>query len=76
MVENPAGIRNIILIIGDGMGLGQLQAGQLYDGKAYDFTNWQTVSVNTASATYTGEISPNPTDSAASATAIGPRQSG
>ena len=70
MVEGQTEIKNIILIIGDGMGMGQLQAGQLYDGKTYDFTNWQTVPVNTASATYTGEISPNPTDSAASATAM------
>lgn len=70
MVESANPIKNIILIIGDGMGMGQLKAGQLLDGKTYDFTNWQNVSINTAPLTYAGKISTDPTDSAASATAM------
>ena len=70
MVESATPIKNIILIIGDGMGLQHIKAGQLYDGKEYDFTDWQTVSINTASITYTGELSTEATDSAASATAM------
>ena len=72
-VETTSSVRaskNIILIIGDGMGLEHIKGGQLYDGKEYDFTKWQTVSINTASITYTGEINQDPTDSAASATAM------
>ena len=70
MVEGSEGIKNIILIIGDGMGYEHLEAGQLYDGIEYDFTKWQTVSITTAPITYSGEISNDPTDSAASATAM------
>lgn len=70
MVESTDPIKNIILIIGDGMGLQHIKAGQLYDGKEYNFTKWQSVPINTASMTYSGEISPNATDSAASATAM------
>ena len=70
MVESTNPIKNIILIIGDGMGLGHLKSGQLYDGKEYDFTQWQSVSINTAPLTYAGEISTDATDSAASATAM------
>lgn len=70
MVESTTPIKNIILIIGDGMGLEHIKAGQLYDGKTYDFTSWQTVSINTAPLTYSGELSTEATDSAASATAM------
>ena len=70
MVESTTPIKNIILIIGDGMGPEHIKAGQLYDGKTYDFTGWQTASINTAPITYTGEINSEPTDSAASATAM------
>ena len=51
MVEGSEGIKNVILIIGDGMGYEHLEAGQLYDGMEYDFTKWQTVSINTAPIT-------------------------
>lgn len=70
MVEGGNAIKNIILIIGDGMGLEHLKSGQLLDGKTYDFTNWQNVAINTASLTYSGEISAEATDSAAAATAM------
>ena len=70
MVESANPIKNVILIIGDGMGLEHLKSGQLLDGKTYDFTNWQNVLINTSPITYTGAISADATDSAASATAM------
>ncbi len=70
MVESTDPIQNIILIIGDGMGLQHINAGQLYDGKEYDFTKWQAVPINTAPITYSGKLSTEATDSAASATAM------
>jgi alkaline phosphatase len=70
MVTSTGQIKNIILIIGDGMGMEHLKAGQLYDGKTYGFTQWQSVSINTAPITYAGKISTEATDSAASATAM------
>ena len=62
--------KNIILIIGDGMGLEHIRGGQLYDGKEYGFSNWQTVSIDTAPITYSGQLSTEATYSAASATAM------
>ena len=70
MVESANPIKNIILIIGDGMGLEHIKAGQLYDGKEYAFTQWQSVPINTAPLTYAGKLSTEATDSAASATAM------
>ena len=70
VLESTDPIKNIILIIGDGMGLKHIEAGQLYDGKTYDFTSWPMVRINTAPLTYEGTISEDPTDSAASATAM------
>lgn len=66
---NP--IKNIILIIGDGMGLQHIDSGMLYDGKTYDFTNWPMVRINTYPlADADGTLSEDPTDSAASGTAM------
>ena len=66
---NP--IKNIILIIGDGMGLNHIDAGMYYDGITYEFTNWPMVRVNTYPiADASGTLSEDPTDSAASATAM------
>ena len=66
---NP--IKNIIIIIGDGMGLQHIDAGMLYDGITYPFTEWPMVRVNTYPLLdSTGAISEEPTDSAASATAM------
>ena len=70
VLESTNPIKNIILIIGDGMGLEHIEAGQLYDGKEYDFTKWPMVRVNTMPLDYSGELSEEPTDSAASATAL------
>ena len=60
---NPE-IKNVILIIGDGMGLEHISAGQMYSGKHYNFTDWKYVSVNTDC------VSGILTDSAAAGTAM------
>ena len=66
---NP--IKNIILIIGDGMGLNHIESGMYYDGKTYEFTTWPMVRVNTYPlADADGTLSEDPTDSAASGTAM------
>ncbi len=63
------GIKNIILIIGDGMGNAQLEAGQLVAAKKFGFTDWAHTLVNTNSLDSKGEPTET-TDSAASATAL------
>lgn len=63
------GIKNIILIIGDGMGPAQIQAGQLSSGKTYCFESWENTYVNTNCLSSNGEPTVT-TDSAASATAL------
>lgn len=63
------GIKNIILIIGDGMGPAQLQSGQLSSGKTYAFTSWDNTYVNTNCLDSKGEPTVT-TDSAAAATAL------
>lgn len=63
------GIKNIVLIIGDGMGLEHIAAGQLYVGKKFEFTNWQFTNVNTDSISTAGK-GPVLTDSAAAGTAL------
>lgn len=66
---NP--IKNVIIIIGDGMGLKHLDAGMFYDGKEYEFTKWPMVRINTYPLIdASGAISEDPTDSAASGTAM------
>ena len=62
-------VKNLIIIIGDGMGPNQLEAGQLYAGERYAFTSWPSVKVNTNSVNAEGEAIVT-TDSAASATAL------
>ncbi len=67
--DNPppaeTGIKNVILVIGDGMGMGHIKAGQLFQDKdVYNFINWSNTRVDTANATATV------TDSAAGGTAI------
>lgn len=61
-------IKNVILIIGDGMGLNHIEAGELALGKPLEFTSWDKVKVNTSSVTDSGSLTT--TDSAASATAL------
>jgi len=65
--ETP--IRNLILIIGDGMGPEHIAAGQLGSGAAYPFTSWPNVNVNTDSVDPSGNAGVL-TDSAAGATAL------
>ena len=67
-VEAPK-IKNVILIIGDGMGAEHIAAGSLATNCVPDFTSWQNTSVNTDSADSSG-IGGITTDSAASATAL------
>ena len=69
-VFNPTGpIKNVIFIIGDGMGKNHIEAGALDRGSAYDFQSWQRVDVNTDSIdAETGEL--GLTNSSASATAL------
>ncbi len=70
VLESTEPIQNIILIIGDGMGLQHINAGQLYDGKTYDFTTWPMVRVNTQALDETGELSTKFPDSVAASTAM------
>ena len=62
-------IKNLILIIGDGMGPEHIAAGQLGSGTTYDFTKWQNANVNTDSVSKSG-FAGVLTDSAAGATAL------
>lgn len=61
-------IKNLIIIIGDGMGPRHIEAGQIAYGETYDFTTWQSSTCDTDSVDATGKRVL--TDSAASATAI------
>ena len=69
VIEEPKEIKNIILIIGDGMGLDHIAAGQIASGEQYQFTSWQSALSNTDSVNSSGEAG-FLTDSAASATAL------
>ena len=60
--------KNLILIIGDGMGKNHITAGELMSGETYDIRSWDCVSVDTDSIKANGEETL--TDSAASATAL------
>ena len=71
VIQSTNAIKNVIIIIGDGMGLQHIDAGMLYDGITYNFTNWPMVRVNTYPLLdASGALSEDPTDSAASATAM------
>lgn len=65
----PTEIKNVIIIIGDGMGANHITAGEYAFNKDYAFTNWQSIDVNTNSISALGEPIIT-TDSAASATAL------
>lgn len=69
--EAPAnlGIKNIVLIIGDGMGVNQVEATQIVNGEKFSFTQWDHTMVNTNSLNSNYEPL-NTTDSAASSTAL------
>ena len=62
-------IKNLILIIGDGMGPEHVKAGQIFEGETYDFTKWNGSFCNTDSLHSNGTVG-KLTDSAASATAL------
>ena len=63
-------IKNVIYIIGDGMGLEHIAAGQLAYETDYAFEEWQFASVNTDSLTSGGRNQSELTDSAAAGTAL------
>lgn len=63
-------IKNLVYIIGDGMGMEHIAAGQYAGGKTYAFPKWQFASVNTDSLTPGGKNASNLTDSAAAGTAL------
>ena len=62
-------IKNIILIIGDGMGPEHIEAGQIFENTTYGFTKWNGSYCNTDSLHSNGSVG-KLTDSAASATAL------
>ena len=66
--EEPEKIKNLIIIIGDGMGPVHITAGEMADGIDYNFTNWTDSRCNTDSVDASG--TQVLTDSAASATAL------
>jgi len=63
------GIRNIILIIGDGMGDEHIEAGALMSGKTPPYADWAHTHANTNSLDAEGNATVT-TDSAAAATAL------
>ena len=68
--EEDTGIKNIILIIGDGMGDEQIRAGELASGKTYVFRDWDHTYANTNSLRLATGLPVQTTDSAASGTAL------
>ena len=62
-------IRNIVLIIGDGMGPSHVQMGEMALGEEFVFRNWHHTSCNTNSLSVLNQPTVT-TDSAASATAM------
>ena len=67
--ENPT-YKNVIIVIGDGMGLEHIEAGELSLGQTFSFnsSSWAKTTANTNSLTAAG--SERVTDSAAAATAL------
>ena len=65
----PDGIRNIVLVIGDGMGDAQIQLGQLASGQNHVFQGWDMIKSNTNSLDTDGNATKT-TDSAAGGTAL------
>lgn len=63
-------IKNVIYIIGDGMGLEHIAAGEIAYGKDYRFDDWQFATVNTDSLSTAGKGYSVVTDSAAAGTAL------
>lgn len=63
-------VKNLIIIIGDGMGYEHIKAGELMYGTSFDFTDWVCTDVNTDSYDKLSGNVKALTDSAASATAL------
>ena len=63
-------LKNVIYIIGDGMGMEHIAAGQYASGNHFAFTEWQFAASNTDSLTPGGKNASELTDSAASGTAL------
>lgn len=68
-VAQVDGIQNIILIIGDGTGLAQIEAGELCSGEKFVFRSWENTLSNTNSVNNAGQPV-TLTDSAAGGTAL------
>lgn len=66
----PEGIRNIIIIIGDGMGDNQILAGETLSGRNVVFHDWPRVHADTNCLNSEGTAADKTTDSAAAATAL------
>ena len=66
--DEPEEIKNLIIVIGDGMGPIHITSGEMADGKDYSFTSWESSRCNTDSVNASG--TQVLTDSAASATAL------
>lgn len=69
-VNNDNEIKNLIIIIGDGMGFEHVAAGQLFYDKQYQFTSWKYTSSNTDSLKKEDGTWGVITDSAAGGTAL------
>ena len=67
--STPGEIKNIILIIGDGMGDAQIEVGELAKGQNFVFHDWQRTHANTNSLDSYGQAT-KVTDSAAGGTAL------
>lgn len=68
--EDGKQIKNIILIIGDGMGNEQIRAGELASGKTFAFRDWESTYSNTNSLRLATGLPVQTTDSAAGGTAL------
>lgn len=62
-------IKNIIYVIGDGMGINSLRGGELYSNKHFSFTRWESYLCNTNSLNSLNKPEKT-TDSAAGGTAL------
>lgn len=63
-------VKNVVLIVGDGMGLEHVAAGQLASGVDFRFTRWSSATVNTDCLDSATNAATKTTDSAAAATAL------
>ena len=70
LAEDDGGIKNIILIIGDGMGNEQIRAGEFASGRTFVFRDWENTYSNTNSLRVATGLPEQTTDSAAGGTAL------